>query len=80
MHTDTAPRRLSSPVWILCAMKDELARALADALFELDSLPCEDDAAMVGLYAVMDDLERAIRRAQAMDLSATNRQSRLAGV
>jgi hypothetical protein len=80
MQTYTAPRRLSSPVWILCAMKDELARALSDALFELDSLPCEDDAAMIGLYAVMDDLDRAIRRAQAMDLSATSRETHPVGV
>jgi hypothetical protein len=73
MQTYAEPRRRSTPAWNVCAMKDELARAVSDALFELDNLPCEDGAAMLGLYAVMDDLERAIRRTQALDRSARTR-------
>jgi hypothetical protein len=48
-------------------MRDELAHALAEALFELDVLPQETDGALIGLYAIMDDLERAIRRTQSLD-------------
>jgi len=51
------------------AMRDELCHALVEALFELEVLPHDDDAALLGLYAVMDDLEAALRRAQAMDLA-----------
>lgn len=50
------------------AMRDELCHALMEALFELEMLPHDEDAAILGLYAVMDDLEAAIRRAQSMDL------------
>jgi hypothetical protein len=53
--------------WCPEAMRDELAHALAEALFELDVLPQETDGALIGLYAIMDDLERAIRRTQSLD-------------
>lgn len=49
------------------AMRDELSHALVEALFELEVLPTDEDAQVVGLYAVMDDLEAAIRRTEAMD-------------
>jgi hypothetical protein len=49
------------------AMRDELSHALVEALFELDVLPRDEDAALVGLYAVMDDLEAAIRKTQKLD-------------
>ncbi len=52
-----------------CAMKDELTHALVEALYELDVLPEDEEGAIVGLYAVMDDLDRAIRRTQAMDVA-----------
>jgi hypothetical protein len=48
-------------------MRDELSHALMEALYELEVLPNEEDAALVGLYAVMDDLQEAIRRAEAID-------------
>ncbi len=51
------------------AMREELCRALMEAVFELEVLPVEEDAALLGLYAVMDDLQAAIQRAQAMDLA-----------
>jgi hypothetical protein len=67
MHTYMEAGRRSSPFWCVAAMRDELMRALTEALFELDVLPCEEDAAVLGLYAVMDDLDRAIRRTQSLD-------------
>lgn len=51
------------------AMRDELSHALIEALYELDVLPADEDAAMVALYAVMDDLHNALSRAEAMDLA-----------
>lgn len=49
------------------AMRDELSHALVEALFELEVLPTDEDAQVLSLYAVMDDLEAAIRRTEAMD-------------
>ena len=49
-------------------MRDELSHALIEALYELEVLPEDDDGALVGLYAVMDDLQAAIRRTEALDL------------
>jgi hypothetical protein len=67
-QTERAPR--TSRVWSPAVMRDELAHALMEALYELDVLPQDDeDGALVGLYAVMDDLEAAIRRTQALDLA-----------
>lgn len=57
--------RLSGPG----VMRDELSHALVEALYELDVLPLDDEAAMVGLYAVMDDLQAAIQRTEALDRS-----------
>jgi hypothetical protein len=50
-------------------MREELCHALMEALYELDVLPCEEDGALVGLYAVIDDLQAAIRRTESMDLA-----------
>jgi hypothetical protein len=50
-----------------CLMRDELSHALMEALYELEVLPQDEDAALVGLYAVMDDLQEAIRRTEALD-------------
>jgi hypothetical protein len=49
------------------AMREELSTALLEALSELDLLPESADGALIGLYAVMADLEKAIRRTEAMD-------------
>jgi hypothetical protein len=50
-------------------MKEELSHALVEALYELDVLPRQDAAALVGIYAVMDDLQVAIQRTTALDLA-----------
>ncbi len=50
-------------------MRDELCHALTEALYELDVLPGEEEGALVGLYAVMDDLQAAIGRTESMDLA-----------
>lgn len=48
-------------------MREELSQALAAALYELDVLPDDEAGALVGLYAVMDDLEQGIRRTKLLD-------------
>jgi hypothetical protein len=53
--------------WQSDLMRDELRHALREALLELDELTQDGEGALVGLYAVMDDLEIAIRRTQALD-------------
>lgn len=62
-----------SRFWSPNAMRDELYHALVEALYELDVLPDQEDGALLGLYAVMDDLNEAIRRTQALDLNGRNR-------
>jgi hypothetical protein len=54
-------------------MRDELSHALVEALYELEVLPSEEDAALVGLYAVMADLQQAIQRTEALDTAALAR-------
>jgi hypothetical protein len=56
-----------SRFWSPVAMRDELYHAVVEALYELDMLPEQGDGAVLGLYAVMDDLTDAIRRTQALD-------------
>lgn len=51
------------------AMREELSHALFEALYELEVLPESTDGALLGMYAVMDDLDAAMRRAQGMDLA-----------
>ncbi|MDT8341255.1 MAG: hypothetical protein RQ751_07055 [Longimicrobiales bacterium] len=53
-------------------MRSELSEALHEALFELEILPSEPESALVGLYAVMDDLRQAIRRTEALDIVDAN--------
>lgn len=48
-------------------MRDELSHALVEALYELEVLPRDDEGALLGLYAVMDDLRDAMRRTTALD-------------
>lgn len=54
--------------WSPEIMRDELVRSLAEALYELEVLPRDEDGALIGLHAVMDDLETAIRRIRSLDL------------
>ena len=51
------------------AMREELSHALFEALYELEVLPGSTDGALLGMYAVMDDLDAAMRRTQGMDLA-----------
>lgn len=50
-------------------MQDELTSALRTALYELHILPQNTEGALLGLYAVMDDVRAALRRAEAIDTS-----------
>lgn len=49
-------------------MREELCHSLMEALYELDVLPPDEDGALVGLYAIIDDLQAAIRRTESMDM------------
>jgi hypothetical protein len=49
-------------------MKEELCHALMEALYELDVLPANEEGALLGVYAVLDDLRDAIRRTESIDL------------
>lgn len=53
--------------WMRHAMRDELCHALHEALYELEVLPEDEDAAVTALYAIMDDLRSALDRTQALD-------------
>lgn len=48
-------------------MRDELSHALVEALYELEVLPKSQEGALVGIYAVMDDLQDAIHRTERLD-------------
>jgi hypothetical protein len=54
--------------WNSDLMREELSQALLEALYEVEVLPKNPDGALVGLYAVMDDLQSAIQRTQSLDL------------
>jgi hypothetical protein len=56
-----------SRITSLCAMREELGHCIREALFELDLLPDNEDGQIVGIYAIMDDIERAMTRVQGMD-------------
>ena len=66
-----ASRRLalarSSRCGKLLAMHEEIGHALMEAIWELDNLPLETDAAITRMYAVLDDLREAIERTAALD-------------
>ena len=53
------------------AMREELRHALVEAVYELEVLPDQEDAALVGIYAVIDDLQAAVHRTESMDLAWT---------
>ncbi|MGK7313528.1 MAG: hypothetical protein ACN0LA_15025 [Candidatus Longimicrobiales bacterium M2_2A_002] len=48
-------------------MRDELCHALVEALYELDVLPESEEGALIGVYAVMDDLRTALDRTECLD-------------
>jgi hypothetical protein len=48
-------------------MQDELTDALKTALHELRILPEDTEGALLGLYAVMDDIQAALDRTEAID-------------
>jgi hypothetical protein len=48
-------------------MHEELGQALMTAIWEMDNLPQDTEKAVSRLYAVMDDLQGAIERTQALD-------------
>lgn len=50
-------------------MREELCHALMEALYELDVLPESEEGALVGVYAVIDDLREALERTECMDLA-----------
>jgi hypothetical protein len=58
---------LRRPQHGLDLMRGELRQALMEALCEIELLPASADGAMLGLYAVMDDLRDAMERTQAFD-------------
>jgi hypothetical protein len=66
-----ASRRLaiarSSPCGKLLAMHEELGHALMEAIWEMDNLPFDSDAAITRLYGILDDLGEAIERTHALD-------------
>ena len=49
-------------------MRDELGHALVEALYELDVLPDEQDGALLGIYAILDDLRDVIDRTERLDI------------
>jgi hypothetical protein len=57
----------SSPCGKLLAMHEELGHALMEAVWEMDNLPGDSDAALTRLYGILDDLEEAIQRTYALD-------------
>jgi hypothetical protein len=57
----------SSPCGKLLAMHEELGHALMEAIWEMDNLPIDTDAAMTRLYGILDDLAEAIDRTHALD-------------
>jgi hypothetical protein len=66
-----AARRLavarSSPCGRLLAMHEELGHAVMEAIWEMDNLPMDTDAALTRLCGIMDDLTAAIERTQALE-------------
>ena len=57
----------SSPCGKLVAMHEELGHALLEAMWEMDNLPADPDAAISRLFAVADDLEDAIGRMRELE-------------
>ncbi len=66
-----AARRLalarSSPCGKLLAMHEELGHALMEAIWEMDNLRADPDAAIAQILGVTDDLEAALDRTRALE-------------
>lgn len=62
--------RLKGPCRCCDMMREELCHALVEAQYELDMLPDSEEGALVGVYAVMDDLRAAFQRIERFDLLA----------
>lgn len=68
MRLHTVPRASAKRrCWTPECMREELSHALVEALYELEVLPDSTEGALVSLYAIMDDLQDAIRRTQKLD-------------
>lgn len=63
------PRVETNEARTAVVMQDELTSALRTALHELRVLPRDSEGALLGLYAVMDDVQAALRRTEAIDTS-----------
>ncbi|HSJ15505.1 MAG TPA: hypothetical protein VK939_13870 [Longimicrobiales bacterium] len=72
MRLQTACVEPASRFWSTDLMRDELSHALVEAMYELEVLPKSQEGALVGIYAVMDDLQDAIRRTEKLDRSRAN--------
>jgi hypothetical protein len=48
-------------------MHDELGHALMEAVWEMDNLPLDTAEAISRIYAVMDDLQDAMKRTVQLD-------------
>jgi hypothetical protein len=48
-------------------MHEELGHAVMEAIWEMDNLPMDTDAALTRLCGIMDDLTAAIERTQALE-------------
>ena len=73
IRTSSTPgaRRLalarSSPCGKLLAMHDELGHAVMEAIWELDNLRNDPDAAIAQILGVTDDLQTALERTRALE-------------
>lgn len=68
MRLKAAKHEVKSPFWTPDVMRDELSHALVEALYELEVLPDDHDGALLGIYAVLDDLRDAVDRTERLDL------------
>ena len=57
----------SSPCGKLLAMHDELGHAVMEAIWELDNLRNDPDAAIAQILGVTDDLQTALERTRALE-------------
>lgn len=71
LRTPRARTRPAGRSWSPEVMRDELSHALVEALYELEVLPADADGALMGLYAIIDDLQAAIERTERMDTRQT---------
>jgi hypothetical protein len=68
MRLKAAKHEDKSRFWTPDIMRDELSHALVEALYELEVLPDDQDGAVLGIYAILDDLRDAVDRTERLDL------------